>query len=365
LSRKLVFGFLLNSKFVQFLRVERSSTQHFTYEYTTEAPVVHVEESDDGEASAGDTSSEEEANSGDAASEGEANSGNTASGGEADVDSVADSEDDTDSNDTPLGLLWLSSFFAADSTSLGFQAVNNPFGRRYHHDTLLGHGVSARVYSVRDHPKMVIKLYRKAEAEHEASVLTKLKSWKVPHVPRLIELDKKRKVGLLLRPRANSLIAGQFSRKHAEQALHVLEQVHTKGFVHRDIHPGNLLQTKGGNILINDWGFAVPTGEKLPYRGTFIHASDTVLGHIRDGEAEFVVSPADDLVSLVRTAYVLTQAGATVSIPGIDKEYPSLLAQRIIDGWTTSLPEYWRNLQNLAQECDYAALCKGLQAILP
>ena len=313
-------GFLLNGASVAFVRVARSSTSgkppRYEYQFTPPLSVVQGE------------------------------GGSTA---------------------LPTGIRWLYSFFATGSHRLGFDVVNNPFDATFVHSTLLGHGVSSRVYSVLDNDDKVIKLYYKDEANHEAGVLTRLAQEDVPNVPQLVEADTDMNMGLVLSPRATDLRLGQFALRHALQALDTLQAVHEKtGLVHRDIRPANLLLQDNGDILVNDWGFAVPANEPHPYGGAFVHASDTVLGHIAEGKTTFAVGPADDLVSLVRTTLVLNFPRAAVAIEGVNKaEYPPVLARRLIDGWKSWLPRKWVKLQDLAEKCDYDGVRRGLEKLIP
>jgi serine/threonine protein kinase len=262
----------------------------------------------------------------------------------------------------------LYSFFASSSRELGFDVVDNPFEPTYVHSTLLGHGAASRVYAVLDNDDKVIKLYFKDEADREAGVLSRLAQEGVPNVPQLVEADTDTDMGLVLSPRATDLRLGQFALRHALQAIDTLQAAHEKaGLVHRDIHPANLLLQDNGDILVNDWGFAVPANEPRPYSGAFIHASDSVLRHIAEGKTTFAVGPADDLVSLVRTTLVLNFPRAAVVIEEAKKAKcpPPEVARQLIAGWKSWLPRKWAKLQALAEQCDYDGVRQGLEKLIP
>jgi serine/threonine protein kinase len=228
--------------------------------------------------------------------------------------------------------------------------------------------VSSRVYAVLDHDDKVIKLYTSSGASHEANVLIQLEKADVPNVPLLIEADTDTDEGLVLSPLATDLQHGQFTLRHALQVIDTLQAVRDRtGLVHRDIRPANLMLQPSGDVLVNDWGFAVPAGEPHPYSGTFTHASDAVLGHIAEGETSFAVGPADDLVSLVRTTLVLNVQRAAEAGDGMNMkaQSPADLAHQLIDMWKSCMPEDWVKLQTVAEECDYDGVRQGLKELIP
>jgi serine/threonine protein kinase len=263
------------------------------------------------------------------------------------------------------GIQWLYLFFTSSSHELSFHIINNPFKPTYVHSTLLSHSTASRVYTVLDNNNKVIKLYFKDEADHEAGVLSWLAQEGIPNMPQLVKANTDTDMGLILSPCTTNLQLSQFALHHTLQALNTLQAAHKKAsLVHRDIHPANLLLQDNSNILVNNWGFAIPTNKPRPYSSTFIHASNSVLRHITEGKMTFTVGPADNLVSLVHTTLVLNfPCAAATLIKGAKKARcpPPEVAHQLITRWKSWLPLQWAKLQALAEKCDYDGVHQGLK----
>lgn len=312
--RKEVSAFVLNNRWIQFVRVRNTNPRgrmNFTYEMTP--PVSVVRESFE--------------------------------------------------NDVPKGLQWLYVFFCAGFFGLGFEDIDNPFDSEYVHTALLGVGVSTQgVYAIDQHPDYVLKLFKTNEARGEATMLKQLENLDVPHVPKLI---KEHDRALILSPRCEHIY--HITCHQALQLLETLQHVHKHGFVHRDIRPANLLVQRNGSILVNDWGFTVPIDTEQPYAGTLIHASDAVLKKLSEGQANIRVTAADDLVSFVRTVFVLTFPHAAPRLNISKTKYFSHDAKKVLQMWNVSrkLPEKWRDLQNMAAKGDHEEVRKVLPQLIP
>lgn len=323
-GRREVASFLLNTAFIQFVRVERLSPQgghhagQLKYSYTDHQPLLRNPQ---------------------------------------------------EPSEVPTGLLWLYYFLTAGVRGLGFESVNNPI-KKYPHSTLLGEGVSSKVYAVHDKPSLVLKIFRKTDdAPREAAMLKKLKEWEIEHVPCLEAEDPRSTMALVLSPRSQDFRLSQFTLRHALQTLKTLKKLHDHNYVHRDIRPANLL-LDGNDVLVNDWGFAVSIEGEHPYSGAFVHASDRVLEHFAAGaKGSFDFKPADDLVSLVRTVFVFVFPQVAEKLHEIIQKRPRFspqAAQELQGTWKKVMPLAWSSkLQDKAVEGDYQGLESGLKELLP
>ena len=95
-----------------------------------------------------------------------------------------------------------------------------------------------------------------------------------------------------------------------------LQQAHSKGIVHRDIRPENLLYTSGSSAIIIDWGYACAAGSICSFKGTFRFASNRILEELSNGAQSIRWTPTvitkycvfllqDDLCSMVKALICL------------------------------------------------------------
>jgi hypothetical protein len=167
---------------------------------------------------------------------------------------------------------------------------------------IIGWGATSTVFSACD-KEMVWK--KSLDAKYEYSMLSRLDS---PYIPKCrLGTD----FGLLLSPSCEHFEEGQFEVKHAQQLVEALRHAHSKGIVHRDIRPLNIMRnSKTDEAVLIDWGYAVEIGkshrseQEQMYLGTVTFASPAIYTSLKSGKQP-VGNPADDLVSLVKTIYVL------------------------------------------------------------
>jgi len=250
--RKQIYGFLLNSEKIQFVRCVRESNNELTWTITDHLPVRKNKQTDP----------------------------------------------------WPQGLNQLLALLVRSSSELGFERIRSSI-EQVQPTEFLGRGASALVFGASSGG--VLKIFKKEpEGIKEGRVLEILNGAGVPNIP---ECVNKNGDTLHLRPRARALKVGLFKTRHALQALETLQQAHAAGWIHRDFRPENLMlafyNNESDSLLVNDWGFAVQKKEICEYNGTIICASDRILDLIASGSDTFEVLPSDDYESFLRTLFCI------------------------------------------------------------
>ncbi len=140
------------------------------------------------------------------------------------------------------------------------------------------------------------------------------------------------------------------------QVLLGLEHAHTKGIIHRDIKPGNILLTRYGKIKITDFGLA-----KLTQSQTQETAADSILGTplYMSPEQAFgeSVDCRSDLFSLGTMLYEML----TGRQPFADENYMGVI-QNIINKSVPSPKRFNRDLPPPVESILSRALCKNREA---
>jgi hypothetical protein len=265
------------------------------------------------------------------------------------------------SNGDSVGRLALATLFKASPMSLGYVTRTGvPIGFRL--NSFLGSGATSTVFSGskrNENEQYVIKICTSAEhVDRERKAIEAIGIH--PSIPAIIEhKDDSVMTSLVFSPVATEfdLASNRPRQCHFSHLLEVLKFAHDQKYVHCDIRPENWMISSRDNsrpILI-DWGFARALDTMCKYRGTVSFASERVLIALNnDASAEFVVGPADDLVSFVLIQFYY--------ITGLRPEYPdqctpALKAQLSQAFWKKQLDNsFWTVWTKSAQDCDYAAL---------
>lgn len=219
-----------------------------------------------------------------------------------------------------------------DVTQFHFPACRVDFPPYLNETRFLGSGACAEVYEAiqqfASSEKVAVKIFQNpASKAQELGNLLRVCKLGLAALPRVVDGQYDRH--LVLAP------VGQHKGLTLEGVLGILdalERVHALNIVHRDIRPANVIVAEGNAVLI-DWGFATSTSAQA-YSGTISTASNSVLDAVSRSASSVTVTPADDLVSLVRTAAVIWM-GLRRHIP---REGDACVrAGRVLDFWN-SLP---------------------------
>eukprot|EP01136_Pigoraptor_vietnamica_P024397 Opistho-1_new@77416 len=217
-----------------------------------------------------------------------------------------------------------------DVTQFHFPACRVDFPPYLNETRFLGSGACAEVYEAiqqfASSEKVAVKIFQNpASKAQELGNLLRVCKLGLAALPRVVDGQYDRH--LVLAP------VGQHKGLTLEGVLGILdalERVHALNIVHRDIRPANVIVAEGNAVLI-DWGFATSTSAQA-YSGTISTASTRVLEAVSRSASSVTVTPADDLVSLVRTAAVIWM-GLRRHIP---REGDACVrAGRVLDFWNS------------------------------
>ena len=206
----------------------------------------------------------------------------------------------------------------------------------------------------------VVKAHRQPDPrDAEAQALTVLRD--VPGVPRL-ERELSDVVGwhlLWMSPVAAPLSEKPYSsvllRAVASRCSSVLYAAHSRGWVHRDVSPGNILVTADGDVVLGDWGSARRIGSATDLVGT-TPSFATVRPQAR-------VHPLDDWWSLLFVLYSFAARPSALKLDELD-DNGRLGAVTDPVGQTVD-PEWAELLRDLCaavvQRTDDAGICAVLR----
>eukprot|EP01040_Poterioochromonas_malhamensis_P010059 gene10059-10933_t len=156
--------------------------------------------------------------------------------------------------------------------------------------------------------------------------------------------------GILLSPvcvdiSASSNFSG-YDKSQLLQLYLVVQELHTAGWVHRDLRPSNILIQQTGDICLSDFSTCVRINESHPYSGTTKYASNSIILSLkvsRDSPPVLPALPEDDYASLVKICYVSVFIGSHKSLKRIRNDS----YEEIQEFWRPRLDaRSWQNLLN-------------------
>ena len=145
------------------------------------------------------------------------------------------------------------------------------------------------------------------------------------------------------------------------EVIQILKDIHTLGFVHRDVRPSNILADPDGAAHLVDVGFAVASGTVCDFAGSLAFTSERQRA-AADGAA--AAAPSDDLVALVNTSAALVDADLREILKQWhfkDDDESVTFLDGTWDAWYCKNDVAWRRALACAGACDYDGLDDALR----
>lgn len=157
--------------------------------------------------------------------------------------------------------------------------------KRYHIQRIIGVGGMAIVYEAIDivlNRTVAFKMLKDELSDDEESVKRFINESKAvsmlshPNIVKIFDVSVKSRMKYIVMERIEGITLKSYMQKkgalstdevlsYTEQVLKALMHAHSKGIVHRDIKPQNILLLKNGRVKVADFGIAVlPSSEKSP-----------------------------------------------------------------------------------------------------
>ncbi len=154
--------------------------------------------------------------------------------------------------------------------------VGKLLDKRYHILKVIGVGGMAVVFEAQDiimNRKVAVKMLKEDMAKDEQSVQRFINESKAvsmlshPNIVKIFDISVKGTLKYIVMERVEGITLKSYMQKkgalsteetlsYSEQVLGALHHAHSKGIIHRDIKPQNILLLKNGKIKVTDFGIA-------------------------------------------------------------------------------------------------------------
>ncbi len=163
--------------------------------------------------------------------------------------------------------------------------VGKVIDRRYEIKRIIGIGGMAVVFEAADivmNRTVALKMLKEEMSDDEEAVKRFINESKAvsmlshPNIVKIFDVSVKARLKYIVMERVEGITLKSYMQKkgalsreeaisYSEQVLRALEHAHSKGIVHRDIKPQNIMLLKNGRVKVTDFGIAVlPTGDHNP-----------------------------------------------------------------------------------------------------
>ncbi|MBE6583121.1 MAG: Stk1 family PASTA domain-containing Ser/Thr kinase [Ruminococcaceae bacterium] len=163
--------------------------------------------------------------------------------------------------------------------------VGKILDRRYEIKRIIGIGGMAVVFEANDivmNRTVAVKMLKEDLSDDAEAVKRFINESKAvsmlshPNIVKIFDVSVKARLKYIVMERVEGITLKSYMQKkgalsreevisYSEQVLRALEHAHSKGIVHRDIKPQNIMLLKNGRVKVTDFGIAVlPSSDKNP-----------------------------------------------------------------------------------------------------
>ncbi len=163
--------------------------------------------------------------------------------------------------------------------------VGKILDRRYEIKRIIGIGGMAVVFEANDivmNRMVAVKMLKEDLSDDAEAVKRFINESKAvsmlshPNIVKIFDVSVKARLKYIVMERVEGITLKSYMQKkgalsreevisYSEQVLRALEHAHSKGIVHRDIKPQNIMLLKNGRVKVTDFGIAVlPSGDRNP-----------------------------------------------------------------------------------------------------